>query len=265
MNQRRVNNVRQDLERENVRMASGNQITQAGDDPAGLAIAETMRAKIRSYKQAGRNAADGVSLLQVADSTLGEISGNVIRLRELAMQSATDSSNEGDRALIGKEFSALKNEIQRMANNAEFNGTKLLNGSGKIYDLQVGINNNSSEDRVSYNLKKVMKKIGDTSLAGASVESKIAAQASLGSIDKFLNHISGGRAQVGAVMKRMESIGQGIAISDESHSASRSKIADTDYATSAAKRASAEINMKAGVSVLSQVNDMPRSALRLLE
>lgn len=265
MNQRRVNNVRQDVERENVRMASGNKITQAADDPAGLAIAEKMRSKIRSYKQAGRNAADGVSLLQVADSTLGQISSNVIRLRELAMQSATDSFNDSDRALVQLEFKGLKKEVERMANTAEYNGTKLLNGSGNIYDLQIGINNNASEDRISYNLKSVMKKIGDTSLAGASVYSKQAAQDSLGSIDSFLSHISSGRAKIGSVMKRMESVGQGIAISDESHSASRSKITDTDYAQSAAKRASANINMEAGVSVLGQVNDMSRSALRLLD
>lgn len=224
-----------------------------------------MRSRIRSYRQAGRNASDGISLLQTADGSLSTISSNVVRLRELAMQAANDTVSAEERGYAGREFTALKNEIQRVSNSAEFNGTKILNGNNKIYDLQVGINNDPTQDRISYNLKKVMKKIGDTSLSGATIESKVSAQNSLGKIDSFLSDLSAGRAEVGAVMKRMESIGQGIAISDENHSASRSKITDTDYALSAANRANANINLQAGVSVLSQTANVSRSALRLLE
>jgi flagellin len=260
-----VGNSRKAEEKESIRLASGNRITQAADDPAGLAIAESMRSRIRSYRQAGRNAADGVSLLQTADGSFSTISSTAIRLRELAMQSASDTVSSEERGYAGKEFLALKKEIQRVSNSTEFNGTKILNGSSKVYDLQVGINNDPSQDRISYNLKKIMKKIGDTSLSGASIESKVSAQNSLGKIDSFLNDLSAGRAEVGSVMKRMESIGQGIAISDESHSASRSKITDTDYALSVANRANANIKLQAGISVLGQTANVSKSALRLLD
>ncbi|MFT6071229.1 MAG: flagellin [Bacteriovoracaceae bacterium] len=264
-NQRYVGNSRQTEEKESIRLSSGSRITQAADDPAGLAIAETMRSRIRSYRQAGRNASDGISLLQTADGSLSTISNNVVRLRELAMQAASDTVSNDERRLAGLEFIGLKKEIERVTSSTEFNGTKILNGANKVYDLQVGINNNPSQDRLSYNLKKVMKKIGDTSLSGATIESKTSAQNSLGKIDSFLSDLNTGRAEVGSVMKRMESIGQGIAISDESHSASRSKITDTDYALSAANRANANIRLEAGISVLSQTANVSKSALRLLD
>ncbi len=224
-----------------------------------------MRSRIRSYRQAGRNASDGISLLQTADGSLSTISNNVVRLRELAMQAASDTVSNDERRLAGLEFIGLKKEIERVTNSTEFNGTKILNGANKMYDLQVGINNNPGQDRISYNLKKVMKRIGDTSLSGATIESKSSAQNSLGRIDSFLSDLNTGRAEVGSVMKRMESIGQGIAISDESHSASRSKITDTDYALSVANRANANIRLQAGTSVLSQTANVSKSALRLLD
>lgn len=264
-NQRVVNNVRQDLEREGLRLASGNKITRAADDPSGLAIAEKMRSKVRSLRQAGRNAADGISLLQVADSTIGNISSNAIRLRELAMSAATDTYSDLDRQNAAREFTGLKKEINRMSSNAEFNGTKVLNGSSKIIELQIGINNKSSEDRISYDLRKALKNIGDTTLSGAGIESKAAAQSSLAAVDQFIGLLNSGRAKIGSIMRRMESVGAGIEISDESHSASRSKIADTDYATSSAERAGLSIRMEAGITVLAQTNKLGKSAARLIE
>ncbi|MBK24988.1 MAG: flagellin FliC [Halobacteriovorax sp.] len=265
MNQRRLGNVRQTAEREQIRMASGNQITKAADDPAGLAIAETMRAKIRSYGQAGRNAADGISVLQVADGTLNQMSGNVIRLRELAMQAATDTFNDHDRQLLQLEFSSAKNEVKRQASSTEFSSVKVLSGDDKRFDLQVGLHNDQNKDRISYNLKDMVAKVEDSPLWDVNISTKFGAQNSLKKVDDYLQLLNNARAKVGSTMKRMESVGQGIAIASENHSASRSKIADTDYALSAAKSASAQLNLNAGTSVLTQVNNMSRGALRLLE
>lgn len=265
MNQRRLGNVRQDVNREHVRMASGNQITKAADDPAGLAIAETMRAKIRSYKQAGRNAADGVSVLQIADGTLNQMSGNVIRLRELAMQAATDTFNEHDRGLLQIEFDSARREVKRQAASAEFNGAKILAGKNKQFDIQVGLHNYESKDRISYNMKDMIAKVEDVPLDTVDISTKGGAQSSLQKIDNYLTLLNKSRAMTGSIMKRMESVGEGISIASENHASSRSKIADTDYAMSSAKAASGKINMDAGTSVLTQVNNMSRGALRLLE
>jgi flagellin len=123
------------------RLSSGSRINRAGDDAAGLAISEKLKANIRSLRQAGRNANDGVSLIQVAEGSMNEISNILIRLRELSIQSSSDTIGDTERAFVDKEVQHLKSEIDRISNVTEFNGTKLLNGTSQTMDIQVGVNN----------------------------------------------------------------------------------------------------------------------------
>lgn len=247
-----------------MRLASGNRITQSADDPAGLAISEAMRSKIRSYKMAGHNAANGVSMLQVAEGTMNQMSGNAIRLRELAMQSANATWNDHDRQLLSLEFDSVRNEIKRQAASAEFNGARLLQGSDRQRDIQVGLHNHKTNDRVSYKMSKVMESVSDSSLGGASISTATGAQNALKKIDDYIQNLNQGRAIIGSHMKRLESIGENISTSHRNHSAGRGRIADTDYALSTAKRATETIKMDTSASVTSQAANFNKSALRLL-
>src|SRR6185437_773853 len=137
------------------KLSSGSRINKAGDDAAGLAISEKMKANIRSLKQASRNANDGVSLVQVAEGSMNEISNILIRLRELSIQAASDTVGDPERGFINKEVQQLKAEINRISNSTQFNGVKLLDGSGHNLDIQVGLNNNPDTDRFSYSTKSL--------------------------------------------------------------------------------------------------------------
>ncbi len=262
--QRRINETRQIGERESVRLSSGDRISQAAYDPSGLAISETMRARSRSFQQATRNTNDGVSLLQIADGSLGEIHSLGARLKELAIQSATETYNDSDRANIEGEFSQLLNEVKRITKNTEFNGNKLLDGSSNQYDLQVGIDGDANSSRMSYDMKKVLSSFNNLSISGVSVASKGSAQASLSRLDTFIDKVSKGRAYLGSFQTRLNSAGNNLSIMDENIQASRSKIRDTDYANSTAERVKAQITQGAATTMLKQTNIAPENVLKLI-
>ena len=140
--QRQVMNTRQRLDQSLERLASGTRINHAGDDAAELAISENLRAQIRGIRQARRNAHDGVSMLQVSEGGLNEISSLLIRLRELSIQSSSDTLGDTERQFADREFQSLKQEIDRIANVTTFNGTPLLNGKAGFFEIQVGTHNN---------------------------------------------------------------------------------------------------------------------------
>src|SRR6478752_3369690 len=131
--QRQMSMTRLSLDKSFERLASGSRINHSGDDAAGLAISENLRAQVRGYRQAKRNAQDGVSLVQVSEGGLNEISNMLIRLRELAIQSASDTIGDTERQFTDREFQSLKQEIDRIANMTSFNGTPLLNGQSGIF------------------------------------------------------------------------------------------------------------------------------------
>src|SRR5271155_2011400 len=132
------------------KLSSGYRINRAGDDAAGLAISESLRAQIRGLKQASRNAQDGISLVQVAEGGLNEISSILIRLRELAVQAASDTVGPTERKFLNTEYESLVSEIDRIANATEFNRIPLLNGTGSTFDIQVGTRNNPNVDRITF-------------------------------------------------------------------------------------------------------------------
>ena len=205
-------------------------INHAGDDAAGLAISENLRAQIRGLRQANRNANDGISLIQVSEGGLNEISNILIRLRELGIQSASDTIGDTERQFIDREYQSLKQEVDRIANVTEFNGTPLLNGRAGIFEIQVGIHNNPILDRVVYNGERADASLDALKLGGESVATKQASQLSLSVVDDALVRVNSIRADLGAMQNRLQATVNNLMISDENLSAANSRIRDTDMA-----------------------------------
>jgi len=246
------------------KLSSGERITRAADDAAGLAISENLRAQIRGMRQAKRNANDAISLIQTAEGGLNEISNIVIRLRELSMQAATDTLGSQERSFSDIEFQNLKEEIDRIARSSEFNGVKLLDGTGGRMEFQVGIHNDPINDRLIYDGTSADATITTLGLSAESVGSKEGAQISLKKLDNALVQINGVRAGMGALQNRLSSTVNNLGISDENLSAAKSRIRDVDIASETAEMAKNNILVQSGASVLAQANQFPNIALKLL-
>jgi flagellin len=262
--QRSLSVNRQSQEQSLERLSSGNRINRAGDDAAGLAISERIRANVRSLAQAGRNASDGVSLVQVAEGGTNEISNILVRMRELSIQGSSDTISDLERGFINKEVQALKAEVTRIANNTEFNGTKLLNGSADKLDIQVGLNNNPMEDRLTFDAKEQNVTAEALGIANVDTSTKAGSQANLKMVDDALNTLNSNRANLGATQNRLQSTINSISIYKENLEAARSRIRDTDMAAETSELTKQNILTQAGISVLSQANQNPQAALKLL-
>jgi flagellin len=246
------------------KLSSGERITRAADDAAGLAISEKLKSHIRGLRQAKRNSDDGVSLIQTAEGGLNEISNIVIRLRELSIQAASDTVGDTERGFSNIEFQNLLEEIQRISKGAEFNGRKLLDGTGGMVDIQVGIHNDPTNDRINFDSSSTDSTIESLGLNGESIASKEGAQLSLSKLDEALVRINGTRANLGALQNRLQSASNTIAITEENFSAANSRIRDVDVAAETADMTKNNILSQAGVSVLAQANQAPNFALKLL-
>jgi flagellin len=246
------------------KMSSGERITRAGDDAAGLAISENLKSQIRGMRQAARNANDAISLVQTAEGGLSEISNIVIRLRELSVQAASDTVGNTERGFSDVEFQNLKEEIDRISRSASFNGIPLLSGQGGKLEFQIGVNNDPTLDRLSINTTESDATLAALGLAGESVASKESAQVSLKRLDDALVQINGIRANLGALQNRLTSTINNLGISDENLSAANSRIRDVDVAAETAEMARNNILVQSGVSVLGQANQAPNFALQLI-
>jgi flagellin len=246
------------------KLSSGSRINKASDDAAGLAISEKLKAQIRSTNQAGRNANDGISMVQTAEGGLDEISSMLTRLRELAVQSSSDTVGDTERSFTDMEYQNLKQEIERISQVTEFNGTKLLSGQGDKLDFQIGTNNDDFQDRISYNVQETNASIGSLGIAEINVGQKKSAQESLQTIDSAIEKVSGQRAALGAIQNRLVSTTNNLQITSENLSAANSRIRDVDYAEVSAQNAKNNILNQAGTSVLAQANANGQNALRLL-
>lgn len=246
------------------KLSSGERITRAADDAAGLAISENLRAQIRGMGQAKRNANDAISLIQTAEGGLNEISNIVIRLRELSVQAANDTLGSEERKFSDIEFQNLKEEIDRISRSNEFNGIKLLDGSGGRLEFQVGVHNDPINDRLVYDGTGSDATIATLGLSAESVSSKEGAQISLKKLDDALVQINGVRANMGALQNRLSSTVNNLGISEENLSAAKSRIRDVDIASETAELAKHNILIQSGTSVLSQANQFPNIATKLL-
>ncbi|MBN21569.1 MAG: flagellin FliC [Bdellovibrionaceae bacterium] len=262
--QRQMRNTRMRLDKSLERLASGSRINHAGDDAAGLAISENLRAQIRGMKQAKRNANDGVSLIQVSEGGLNEIANILIRLRELSIQAASDTIGDTERQFIDREYQSLKQEVDRIANVTSFNGTPLLNGKAGIFEIQVGVHNNPILDRIIYNGERADASLDALKLGGESVATKQGAQLSLSVIDDALIRVNSIRADLGAMQNRLQSTINNLAINEENLAAANSRIRDTDVAQEVSELTKQNILMNAGISVLGHANSTNQAATKLL-
>jgi flagellin len=245
-------------------LATGSRINKSADDAAGLAISEKMKAGIRSNQQANRNANDGISMIQTAEGGLEETGNILVRLRELAIQSASDTVGDTERSFTDMEYQQLKQELGRISETTEFNGTSLLNGEGGELDFQIGANNDDFKDRIQYDSGKINSGLDNLGISSESVGSKEDAQSSLEAIDGAINSVSGQRAELGALQNRLQATSTNLETSVENMSAANSRIRDVDYASATAENAKNNILKQAGTSVLAQANYQGQSALRLI-
>lgn len=263
--QRNMRSTRLNLDKSLEKLASGYRINKAGDDAAGLAISESLRAQIRGYGQAERNTQDGISMIQVAEGGLNEVSSILIRLRELGVQAASDTVGPVERQFLNVEYEQLLQEVDRIADSTEFNGTPLLNGTGAVFDFQVGIRNDPTIDRISFDASKADANTASIGVNLTSVADKASAQNSLAAVDKAIMNVSAMRADFGAIQNRLQSTINNLAVSIENISAANSRIRDTDVAAESAELTKNNVLMQAGTSVLAQANQTTNAAVQLLQ
>ena len=262
--QRSLGENRASQEKSLERLSSGYRINRAGDDAAGLAISERIRANTRSLGQASRNAQDGISLVQVAEGATNEISNILVRMRELSIQGASDTIGNLERNFIDKEVQALKLEVNRIANSTEFNGTKLLNGQADKLEIQVGLFNSPEQDRLVFDAANQNITLAALGLDDVHTKDKLGSQTNLMKLDGAINILNSNRSDLGAMQNRMQSTINNITIYRENLEAARSRIRDTDMAEETSTLTKQNILTTAGISVLAQANSNPQQALKLL-
>jgi flagellin len=245
-------------------LSSGTRINKAGDDAAGLAISEKLKGQIRSMAQATRNAQDGVSLVQVAEGATNEISNILIRLRELSIQGASDTIGDKERGFIDKEVQHLKAEIDRIANATEYNGTKLLNGESPELEVQIGIYNDPTQDRLRFDTQEQVTTLDALGLDGISTTGKEDAQNNLEMLDNAISKVNNNRSAMGALQNRMQSTINNLRIYRENLSAANSRIRDVDIATESSELVKYNILTQSNIAMLGQANTNPQAALQLL-
>lgn len=243
-------------------VASGSRIVNAADDAAGLAISENFRGQLKGISQARNNANNAISFVQVSEGGLNEISNILIRLRELGVQSSSDTVSDTERGFLNKETQQLLEEADRIAKTTVFGNKKMLDGSGGEMEFQVGpFSNKDNVIKFDFDADATASAIG---ISGITMSDRGDARSSLDDIDKALEKVSGMRASFGAMQSRMESAVSNLDVSYENLSAANSRIRDTDIAKETAEMTSANILQNTAVSVLAQANQLPQVALKLV-
>ena len=292
--QRNLGKNRQILSQSLEKMSSGKRINKSADDAAGLAVSERLRARTLSLDVAKRNANDGVSYIQVAEGGLSEISNNIVRMRELASQSASDTIGNREREFLNKEFQQLRQEIGRIVQSTEFNGSKVLQAGESDEPIQIFVGSSDRANDIDGNapdidpdndadvlqidlsdlrsLNDVLENFDDEGMSvvpddpgGGAQDLGAGGTADLlNKIDSSLNSVAAYRATLGAVQARLGSAITNIEVTSENLLAAQSRISDVDYAAETAKFTQAQILTQAGVSVLTQANSAPEFVLQLL-
>ena len=245
------------------RLSSGYRINKSMDDVAGLAISDQMRGQIRGLGQAQRNAQDGISFVQVAEGGLSESGNLLVRLRELATQAASDTIGDKERGFVNVEVQQLKQELERISLTTEYTGTKLLDGSAKTLDFQVGIGAGVN-NRITFDAGQANATISSLGVSGIAVDSKSAARDTIDQVDAAISKVASMRANFGAVQSRLNSTINNNEVYRENLAASNSRIKDADIAAESSELAKSNILQNAGVATLAQANQSTALALKLL-
>lgn len=243
-------------------LASGNRIVRAADDAAGLAIAEGMKSELRATGQARANAFNAISAIQVGEGGLSEMTNLITRLRELGVQSASDTIGDKERVYLQQEAKSLSEEIDRISKTTKFGDKNLLDGSNPVFDFHVG-STASKENIITYSVDGNATP-SELNLDSVDIASKDGARDLLGYVDTALEKVSRMRAGFGSLQSRLESTVNGLDVKNENLSAARSRIMDADIAKESSELASATMLQNASISVLQQANQQPYAAMKLL-
>jgi flagellin len=247
------------------KLSSGYRINRAGDDAAGLAISEKMRGQIRGLNQAERNAQDAISLIQTAEGALNETHSILQRMRELAVQAASDTNTDDDRAELQKEIEQLLEEIDRISTDTEFNTMKLLNGSYETTALTFQVGANSGQI-VDINLNSMSATTGlGLSTSTVNLETRTGATSAIDAIDSAIKDVSSERAKLGAMQNRLEHTINNLGTTSENLTASESRIRDVDMAKEMMEFTKNSILQQAATAMLAQANNQPQGVLQLLQ
>lgn len=262
--QRTLVKSQENIQKSMIQVASGSRITKAADDAAGLGISESLKSQIRSYSQAQRNANDGISMVQVAEGGLGEISNILTRLRELSIQASSDTVSDNERGYINQEVTQLRDEMERIAKTNRFGKTNMLDGSGQAFEIQVGINNDSFEDRISFDASVLNATTDALGVSGVDFSTKQGAQDLLMVVDEAQSKVNGYRANIGAIQNRLQSAIENLGVQHENFSAANARIRDADIAASSSEAARNQVLLNASTMMLAQANQQPNLALKLI-
>ncbi|WP_215796466.1 flagellin [Paludibacterium paludis] len=249
------------------RLSSGLRVNSAKDDAAGLAISQTLTSAIRGNNQGIRNANDGISVAQTAEGALGQVGNNLQRIREIAVQASNGSVSDTNRSQLQKEVDQLTQEISRIVQTTNFNGTKLLT-SGQSITFQVGASGATDNQVVASGVEMSGLNAYAASLSGVTtidVTTSSSASAALSKMDTDIGTVSNTRAQLGALQNRFEAVVANMQNYVENLTSSNSRIMDTDFASETANLTRNQILQQAGTSILGQANQLPQAALNLLK
>jgi flagellin len=255
------------------KLSTGLRINRASDDAAGLSVSESLRSKIRGMGRAKSNAEDGIALLQIAEGATGEVNNILQRLRELAIQSSTDTMTTTERAYIDKEFGQLMNEITRISNSASYNGMTLLDGAagsfgvsgGSASVLHIGAGSSASVDRISVTVGAMTLGSLGLSPTTTSVSTSGGALAALSAIDSAVRSVNTVRSDLGAYVNRLEFAISNLGNQIYNTQDAESRIRDVDFAKETTEFTRAQILTQSATSMLAQANQVPQGVLSLLQ
>lgn len=259
-----LNKTSRSLSRSFERISSGLRISRAADDAAGLGVAENLRAQHTSATVAARNTNDGISAISVAEGATNEVSNLLVRMRELAVQSSSETLGTTERGYAQTEFASLQSEADRIANVTEFNGTKLTDGSTTDLDIQVGVNN-TADDRVNVAFTSLALADLNTALSTRTISTAGNAQSAIDNIDSAISAVNSARASYGSSENRLNSALNNIETFGQTVQAAESQIRDADFGAETAALSNKQILQQAGVSILGQAKQINQAALSLLQ
>jgi flagellin len=264
--QRNLNSTSLKLQDSLFRLSTGLRINRSSDDAAGLSISERMKAQLRSLAQAERNANDAISLLQVAEGAMNEMSGILTRMREIAIQSANGTYNSIECGYLDDEYQNMMDEIRRIAEVTQFSETPLLDGSLTSIMFQVGINATTNDEvGISFGDLRPSEMGTTTALTATDISERLNARDALAVIDEAIQDLSTHRGGIGAIQNRLQVSISNLGSARENLAAANSRIRDADMAHETAEMTKNSILMQAGTSVVAQANQLPALALSLLQ
>ncbi|MEM0950990.1 MAG: flagellin [Cyanobacteria bacterium P01_H01_bin.74] len=262
--QRYLTNNTNSLQKSMEKLASGFRINKAGDDAAGLALSETLRAQIRGSQKALDNTQDGINVMNIADGALQTITDNLQRMRELAVQAANDTYSATQRTSMQTEYDQLASGITQIASAAEFNGINLLDGTSTLVNLQIGANTTAGVDTFNVSAVFADSQAAALGVNAGSLANNANSLAAITALDTAINTVNTRRGNIGASVNRLEATAANLAISVENLSSSESRIRNVDVAMESANLSKYQILQQASQAMLAQANQSPQLALQLL-